>query len=117
MLELGVGVVPDFNGALKWYPLAAEKNEPYAQFNLGAIYAGGEKVKRDFAEAVKWLRLAAAQNHPDALFGLGSCYKQGLGVDQDIFEARRFFQKAKEAGSEEAQRQIEEIDQFLKRKS
>jgi S1-C subfamily serine protease len=45
------------------YLKAAERNDPIAQCNLGAIYATGEGVPKDYVEAYKWRLLAAAQGN------------------------------------------------------
>ena len=40
----------------------ASRNDPEAQFNLGARYAAGVEIERSDVEAVRWYRLAAASN-------------------------------------------------------
>ena len=42
------------NQAIGWYKLAAEQGYAEAQYNLGAMYRGGEGVEEDCEEAVKW---------------------------------------------------------------
>ena len=58
---------------------AAEQGDPYAQFNLGAMYANGVGVLKDDAEAVRWWRLAAHQGDVDAQYALGSVYAGAPG--------------------------------------
>ena len=58
---VGRGFNQNVTEGVKWMRLAAEKNEPAAQFWLGRAYSGGGKngVVRDYVEAFKWLTLAA----------------------------------------------------------
>ena len=35
MYSFGLGVVPDYKTALKWYTLSAENGNELAQYNLG----------------------------------------------------------------------------------
>ena len=58
---------------------AVEQGDPYAQFNLGAMYANGVGVLKDDAEAVRWWRLAAHQGDVDAQCALGSVYAGAPG--------------------------------------
>ena len=61
-------VVPqDYQEALKWYQLAAEKGNAYAQSDLGDMYYNGEGVPQDYEEALKWYRLAAEKPWGDVL--------------------------------------------------
>lgn len=53
------GPSPKYAEAAKWYRVAAEIGQPYAQYRLGVFYRDGTGVETDLREAVKWLRLAA----------------------------------------------------------
>ena len=44
--------------AVKWFALAAEQGNPYAQFNLAELYASGSSVKRDLQRAFSLYSLA-----------------------------------------------------------
>ena len=61
MYATGRGVPQDDAEAVRWYRLAAEQGDAYAQYNLGLMYRKGEGVPQDDAEAVRWYRLAAEQ--------------------------------------------------------
>jgi uncharacterized protein len=37
----------------------ADQGDPFAQFNLGSMYANGHGVPRDYAQAVMWFSLSA----------------------------------------------------------
>ena len=45
--------------AAKWYQMAAEQGDLYAQINLGSMYSAGRGVPQDYKEAIKWFRAAA----------------------------------------------------------
>lgn len=62
----------DYAQAVKWFHLAADQGDAYAQFNLGALYDKGEGVPQDSAQAAKWYRLAADQGNAIAQSNLWS---------------------------------------------
>lgn len=76
--------------AIKWYKLAAEKGDLYAQNNLGSIYKNGQGVMRNYNEAIKWLRLAAEHGSVDDQYNLGEMYEE----TNDYTNAKIMFQKA-----------------------
>lgn len=69
--------------AAKWFRLAAEQNDPQAQFTLGYLYQDGRGVAKNGPEALKWYQRAAEQGHAIALFAMGICYRGCLGVTND----------------------------------
>ena len=79
------------------------RHTPYAQNNLGVVYANGRGVPQDYTEAVKWSRLAADQGHAHAQFNLGVAYKKGEGVAQDYVEAVKWYRLAAAQGLAVAQ--------------
>ncbi len=56
----------DSKEAAKWYRLAADQGDVYAQMHLGFAFKNGEGVLQDYEEAAKWLRLAADQGYAAA---------------------------------------------------
>ena len=60
MYQNGQGVPQDYKTALKWYTLAAEQGDAYAQYNLGMMYRKGEGVPKDSVYAYMWWNIAAA---------------------------------------------------------
>tara|TARA_B110001450_G_C17565001_1_gene458415 strand:+ start:739 stop:975 length:237 start_codon:yes stop_codon:yes gene_type:complete len=58
----GKGVLKDYSQAVKWLKLAAEQNEPEAQYILGKIYAEGDGVIKSFKNAKYWTKLAYENN-------------------------------------------------------
>lgn len=86
---LGLGVVQDFQEAVRWARLAAEQNSALGQGVLAAAYNTGSGVAQDFAEALRWARLAADQGDARGQTVLASLYRGGRGVAQDFEEAVR----------------------------
>ena len=58
---LGDGVEQDYEKALHWYLIAAEKGDAQAQFSTGWFYMTGTGVKQDKRMGLKWIHRATAQ--------------------------------------------------------
>ena len=59
---------------MKWYRLAAEQGNAYAQNNLGVMFQQGQGITQNDKTALKWYRRSA---------------KQGLAISQTHFEKLR----------------------------
>jgi len=81
----------------------AEKGEPQAQKDLGAIYATGKGLPQSYAEAAKWYLKAAEQSHAGAQTALGELSEVGQGVKRDDAEAFKWYLRAAEQGFAPAQ--------------
>ena len=77
MYDNGKGVPKDHKTAVKWYRLAAEQGNAYAQYNLGTLYDEGEGVVQfrnnsgvywiqDNIYAHMWYSIAASSGHKSA---------------------------------------------------
>jgi TPR repeat protein len=55
------GLKKDFLEAERWYRLAANQGDPFAQASLGILYRFGKGVPRDYVQAYMWFHLAANQ--------------------------------------------------------
>jgi TPR repeat protein len=84
----------------------AAKENPQAQYELGARYITGKGVSQDAAKAFFWLSKAAQHNHPGAEFSLGVCYLQGVGTPQNIDEGLNWLRKSADLGTADAQRAL-----------
>jgi len=138
----GIGVIQDYEVAMKWYRLAAEKGNANAQFAIGLNYEIGRGVDRDPKEAVKWYRIAAKQGHSGAqlylgywAFGsptalnwfrlaaeqghalaqseLGNIYELGLIASQDYVRAHMWFNLAAARGLESAVSRRNSLEQKM----
>ena len=100
MYDKGRGVPQDYQTAVKWYTLAAEKGYAPAQYNLGVMYGMGQGVPEDYKTAVKWFALAAEQGYAPAQFNLGVMYAKGDGVIKDNVYAHMWGNIAASNGNE-----------------
>jgi uncharacterized protein len=73
--------------AVRWYTLAAEQGDSYAQNGLGQLYRNGYGVEQDYVQGYKWLQLAAAQGHEDAAKALAAI--AGRMTTDQIAEAKQ----------------------------
>ena len=72
--------------------VAAEKGDPAAQYELGAVYQQGRDVPKDYAQAAEWYSKAAAAGHAAATARLGELYEYGAGVERDVSKAVEWIQ-------------------------
>jgi uncharacterized protein len=98
MVELGVGVQPDFEKARVLYLASADKGSAKALNRLGLMHYRGEKVLQDFTAAFELICKAADKNDSDAAFNCGGLYAEGRGTTKDLPKAVAYFQKAANAG-------------------
>ena len=73
---------------VKWYRLAAEQGDVFAQNNLGIMYRAGEGVPQNDKTAVKWYRLAAEQGDTDAQSNLKKIKARlvSKGIDECLYK-------------------------------
>ena len=76
-------VAQDFGEAIKWYQLAADQDNPDAQFALGLMHLKGHGVLQDHEEGIEWIERASEHDHPAALYHLGLAYDLGDEVKHD----------------------------------
>jgi TPR repeat protein len=73
----GISVDQDYDEAVKYFRLAAERGFGAAQNTLGWAYNKGLGVPEDLVEAVKWYHKAADQGNTQAEINLAWLYAQG----------------------------------------
>lgn len=73
--------------AVKWWRIAAERDEPNAQMQLGTAYAYGRGVEQNTQEAVKWCRRSAEQGFVPGQSMLSVIYSNGFGMGENLPEA------------------------------
>ena len=81
----------------------AAQGSPWAQTQLGQLYANGLGVPQDYMTARGWYEKAAAQGHAGAQAQLGQLYASGLGVPQDHKKAQQWWEQAALQGNAQAQ--------------
>jgi len=82
--------------AIRWYKLAAEQGNMYAQSNLSGYYY----EKEDFEEAFKYALESAKQGYTEAETSVGDMYAKGEGIKPDTVQAMYWYQKAAEQGGD-----------------
>ena len=80
----------DYVKAFKYFKMAAERNDPFAQYQVGLMYAGGHGVKQNYKKAVEFYK-KAARYWASAYVELGKLYLKGYGVRQNRDEAKEHF--------------------------
>ena len=66
LYENGLGVRRDYDEALRWYRLAAERNFSHAFYAIGVMYEKGRGVPEDLRQAREWMKKAADRGFEDA---------------------------------------------------
>ena len=99
----------DYKQAVKYYGLAADQGDMYAQYRLGFCYEYGFGVDRSYAMAVKYYHSAADQGYMYAQYNLGLYYENGWGVEKDEEEALKYYRLAAEQGYSPAQEKVNQL--------
>ena len=118
--ERGIGVIPNFVTAVRWYEQAAGRGSATAMSRLGDIYLSGRvvpignsavsgaesdpavlgynrlrpegrSVPQDWGKAFRWNMAAAEQGDAEAQARLGSQFIAGMGVGKDLAQGERWF--------------------------
>lgn len=87
----------------------AEKGDPVAQFNLGALYTQGQIIQKDYRIAMQWYLAAAQQGHAEAQARVGGLYADGTNVPQDFKKAMQWLMLSAKQGNATAQLDIGEM--------
>lgn len=106
LFMFGIWVLQSYEEALKWFRLASENGDAFAQNALGDCYYEGYGVTQCYEEALKWYQLAAAQGNDKAQFSLGFIYECGQGVKQCYEEAVKWYLLAAAQGNSSAQNNL-----------
>ena len=113
MYDLGLGVATNFEEAVKWYQLSANKGNADALNNLATMYAEGEGVERNASKAAKLYESAAQNGNFDALNNLGTMYLRGVGVTRDYFSAYMWFHLGEMKGDRAAKKNREFVEKKM----
>ena len=63
----GKGVDNNIQKSYEYYSLAAQKEHPQAQYQLGMCFLAGKGVSSDVQQAQQWIEKAAQNDYPEAL--------------------------------------------------
>lgn len=77
--------------AVGWLDYFAEKENAFAAYALGKLYADGKLLAKDLSKAIKYLRIAAGQDHSYAEFQLGKIYltEECKDIEMALFYLKR----------------------------
>jgi curved DNA-binding protein CbpA len=84
----------NYTQAMKWFNLAVQKNDAFAQFSLGMIYSEGLGISKNYVQAAKWYELSANQGYGFAQNNYANLLELGLGVKKDSMRAIQFYSLA-----------------------
>ena len=96
----------EYNKAIPWLNISANKNHRQAQYLLGVMYAQGVGVSQNYYTAVHWFKKSAEQNHAEAQCYLGYCYVNGYGIEESLSEGFKWTSKAYKNGSKTAEENL-----------
>ncbi|NQW01627.1 MAG: sel1 repeat family protein [Rhodospirillales bacterium] len=103
MLEDGVGVDQNYQGAIDWFEKSANQQWDEAKAALLEMYEVGLGTPTDSRGRVGWHLRAAKLGHPAAQTRVGIIFENGDGVKKDLNEAARWYQRAAIQGDANAQ--------------
>ena len=110
MYAQGQGTAADGNQAAEWYRKAAADGNMQAAWELADLYIQGQLITQNLEEAAVYLQAAARGGNMDAQKELARFYQQGLGgLPAQPGEALFWQIKAGEAGDEEAQTAVQDV--------
>ena len=66
MYASGLGVIQDYNEAVKWFRLSSSQGNAQAQKIYGLMYASGRGVTQDYVRAHMWLNISASSGDKNA---------------------------------------------------
>jgi|LauGreSuBDMM15SN_2_FD.fasta_scaffold218584_1 TPR repeat protein len=109
LYENGQGVKKDYQKAIYWCKLGADKNIYAALFQLGSFYTNGFGVEKNYKIAFSYFHKAALLGHTKAQFNVGVSYFYGQGVSKNSIQSLKWLRIAKDNGFEHAKQEYENI--------
>lgn len=110
----GWGVEKDSAKAMELYLTGVDKGNVECVDSLAnlfeALYEKDEVGKEDQSKVLLSLKRLAESDCSLACYYLGRFYENGLGVDRDIEKAKELYQKAADAGDEDAKDALESLE-------
>ncbi len=102
--------VQNYERAVYYYRLAAEAGYADAQNNLGYCYDNGYGVEKNEELALYWYLKSAENGNVTAMRNAGICYED----NNDFSAAEKWYNKSKEAGYKDIQKDIDRIERRKK---
>lgn len=86
--------------------IAGQLNNGNVFYRIARMYETGNGCAKDYLKAFQYYKKSADRKDADGYFGLARCYLNGIGQSADAEKARIYMEKAYEAGSRSAARDI-----------
>ncbi|WP_087016347.1 tetratricopeptide repeat protein [Thaumasiovibrio subtropicus] len=83
-------VEQDLEEALKWFLLAANREDTYGAYSAGFMYYNGEGTPVDYEQAFKYYLIAAEGGDDDSIEMVAHMYAEGIGVAKDPAKAAQW---------------------------
>jgi len=96
----------DYEKAVLFFRVAAERGQKEAQRMLGDCYYQGKGVEQDYKVAVNWYFQAAKQGDAEAQKMIGDCYSYARGVPKNREIALDWYSKAANQNNADAKYKI-----------
>ena len=88
----------DYEAAVHWFEIAANKGNPYSQNALAQCYENAWGIDQDISKALLWYRSSAELDHAPAMWNLGRVFDKGIGVEANEASAFDWYGKAAKRG-------------------
>lgn len=82
--EMGIGVKKNYNKALKYYTLAAERGNVVGKFDAALIHLYKKNSKKHTKIGIDLLIESSKENYPDAFAELAVLYQEGKKIEKDV---------------------------------
>lgn len=92
-----------YEKALHFYTLAAEQENPIAEYRLGVLFQHGRGCEKNNKKAFSFYLRSAEKSEREAQYNVAVFYYHGIGTKQSLKRAAKFFKLAAEDGDELAQ--------------
>ena len=109
-LEKGIYVTKDYEKAYQYILYAAKRKSAEGCYHLGRWHFYGIDGHDNKELALYCFQLASQDHFPEASFMLGYIYHYGDGVKQDLNLAKKYYLKAIDDGSKEAQNELNKLE-------
>ena len=88
----------DDEKAVKWFKLAANQGNVFAQHNLGVMYESRPYIQPKQYERREWFRPKVEEGYTVDTILLEPYYLQGMGIQRDHYKAVKWYEMAAEQG-------------------
>lgn len=107
-----------WDDAVRYFKMAAEKQDLTSIFNLAVCYENGFGVAQDAGKAIHLYLSAAKKGHVMSQFCIGDSYEKGVrGMRKDSKEAMKWYRRAAEQGHTESSNRAELLQYELNQRN